>query len=118
MPRKLPPNVERNHIKRHARLSFRVGTGPRIRLSDDPTTREFRDAYAERKLMMRSLSTRAKNRRTRRRRSGGVATHGANRPTPPARLHHHNGLRESSRVLPITIARYQLTRMPSLPSWA
>lgn len=46
MPRKLPPNVERNHVKGHTYLSFRIGKGPRIRLPDDPTSQEFRDAYA------------------------------------------------------------------------
>jgi enterobacteria phage integrase len=37
MPRKLPPNVERNHVKGHTYLSFRIGKGPRIRLPNDPT---------------------------------------------------------------------------------
>src|SRR5258705_3114579 len=46
MPRKLPPNVERNHVKGHTYLSFRIGKGPRIRLPDDPTSQEFREAYA------------------------------------------------------------------------
>lgn len=46
MPRRLPPNVERNVVKGHAYLSFRIGKGPRIRLPDDSTTQEFRDAYA------------------------------------------------------------------------
>jgi integrase len=49
MPRKLPPHVERNHIKGHTYLSFRikgVNGGKRIRLPDDPTSREFREAYA------------------------------------------------------------------------
>jgi integrase len=46
MPRKLPPNVERNHVKGHTYLSFRIGKGPRVRLPDDPTSQEFRDAYA------------------------------------------------------------------------
>lgn len=46
MPRKLPPNVERNHVKGRAYLSFRIGKGPRIRLPDDPTSLEFRQAYA------------------------------------------------------------------------
>jgi integrase len=46
MPRKLPPNVERNHVKGRTYLSFRIGKGPRIRLPDDPTSQEFRDAYA------------------------------------------------------------------------
>ena len=46
MPRKLPPNVERNQVKGHTYLSFRIGKGPRIRLPSDPTSQEFRDAYA------------------------------------------------------------------------
>ncbi|RQH11661.1 site-specific integrase [Bradyrhizobium sp. RP6] len=46
MPRKLPPNVERNHVKGKTYLSFRIGKGARIRLPDDPTTPEFREAYA------------------------------------------------------------------------
>jgi hypothetical protein len=46
MPRKLPPNVERNPVKGHTYLSFRIGKGPRIRLPDDPTSQEFREAYA------------------------------------------------------------------------
>jgi hypothetical protein len=41
MPRKLPPNVERNQVKGHTYLSFRLGKGPRIRLPDDPTSQEF-----------------------------------------------------------------------------
>jgi enterobacteria phage integrase len=45
MPRKLPPNVERNLVKGHTYLSFRLGKGPRIRLPDDPTSQEFREAY-------------------------------------------------------------------------
>ena len=45
MPRKLPPNVERNQVKGHTYLSFRIGKGPRIRLPEDPTSQEFRDAY-------------------------------------------------------------------------
>jgi enterobacteria phage integrase len=45
MPRKLPLNVERNHVKGRTYLSFRLGKGPRIRLPDDPTSQEFRDAY-------------------------------------------------------------------------
>jgi integrase len=44
--RKLPPNVERNQVKGHTYLSFRLGKGPRIRLPDDPTSQEFREAYA------------------------------------------------------------------------
>jgi enterobacteria phage integrase len=46
MPPKLPPNVERNQIKGHTYLSFRIGKGPRIRLPNDPTSQEFRDATA------------------------------------------------------------------------
>jgi enterobacteria phage integrase len=46
MPRKLPPNVDRNHVKGHTYLSFRIGKGPRLRLPDDPTSPEFREAYA------------------------------------------------------------------------
>jgi enterobacteria phage integrase len=46
MPRRLPPNVERNCVKGHTYLSFRIGKGPRIRLPDDPTSQEFRTAYA------------------------------------------------------------------------
>jgi enterobacteria phage integrase len=46
MPRKLPPSVERNHVKGHTYLSFRIGKGKRIRLPDDPTSEEFREAYA------------------------------------------------------------------------
>ena len=46
MPRKLPPHVERNRVKGKNYFSFRIGKGPRIRLPDDPTTQEFRDAYA------------------------------------------------------------------------
>jgi integrase len=47
MPRKLPPNVERNHVKGRTYLSFRVGRGPRIRLPDDPKSDEFKLAYAD-----------------------------------------------------------------------
>ena len=46
MPRKLPPHVERNRVKGKNYFSVRIGKGPRIRLPDDPTTQEFRDAYA------------------------------------------------------------------------
>ena len=46
MPRKLPPHVERNRVKGHTYLSFRVGKGPRIRLPSDPTSVEFKQAYA------------------------------------------------------------------------
>jgi integrase len=47
MPRKLPPNVERNPVKGHVYLSFRIGKGRRIRLPEDPSSEEFRIAYAE-----------------------------------------------------------------------
>jgi enterobacteria phage integrase len=33
-------------VKGHTYLSFRIGKGPRIRLPDDPTSPEFRAAYA------------------------------------------------------------------------
>src|SRR5258705_2220059 len=46
MPRKLPPHVERNRVKGHNYLSFRIGKGPRLRLPNDPTSQEFREAYA------------------------------------------------------------------------
>src|SRR3954453_14492387 len=46
MPRRLPPHVERNHVKGHTYLSFRIGKGARIRLPNDPTSPEFREAYA------------------------------------------------------------------------
>jgi hypothetical protein len=46
MPRRLPPHVERNHVKGHTYLSFRKGKGARIRLPDDPSSDEFRAAYA------------------------------------------------------------------------
>ena len=48
MPYKLPPHVERNFINGKAYLYFRVraANGPRIRLPDDPTSQEFRQAYA------------------------------------------------------------------------
>jgi hypothetical protein len=46
MPRRLPPHVERNHVKGHTYLSFRKGKGARIRLPDDPLSDEFRAAYA------------------------------------------------------------------------
>ena len=46
MPRKLPPHVEKNPVKNKVYLSFRIGKGPRIRLPDDPTSPEFRAAYA------------------------------------------------------------------------
>jgi enterobacteria phage integrase len=46
MPRKLPPHVERNSVKGHTYLSFRIGKGPRLRLPSDPTSQAFRNAYA------------------------------------------------------------------------
>ena len=46
MPRRLPPHVERNRVKNKNYYSFRIGKGPRIRLPDDPTSEEFRTAYA------------------------------------------------------------------------
>src|SRR6476646_5506172 len=46
MPRKVPPNVERNLVKGHIYLSFRIGKGARIRLPDDPSSDEFRADYA------------------------------------------------------------------------
>jgi integrase len=46
MPRKLPPHVERNQVKGHTYLSFRIGKGARIRLPSDPTSEEFCQAYA------------------------------------------------------------------------
>ena len=45
MPRKLPPHVERNHVKGKTYFSFRIGKGPRIRLPEDPRTEEFEEAY-------------------------------------------------------------------------
>jgi enterobacteria phage integrase len=45
MPRKLPPHVERNHVKGKTYLSFRIGKGPRIRLPNDPRSEEFQEAY-------------------------------------------------------------------------
>lgn len=47
MPRRLPPYVERNHVKGHTYLSFRRGKGGRIRLPDDPTSPEFMSAYRD-----------------------------------------------------------------------
>ncbi|QIG94430.1 tyrosine-type recombinase/integrase [Bradyrhizobium sp. 6(2017)] len=46
--RRLPPHVEANTVKGKVYLSFRVRSqnGPRIRLPDDPTSEEFRLAYA------------------------------------------------------------------------
>jgi enterobacteria phage integrase len=46
MRRKLPPNVERNVVKGHTYLSYRVGKGPRTKLPSDPTSDEFKIAYA------------------------------------------------------------------------
>lgn len=46
MRRKLPPNVERNIVKGHVYLSYRVGKGPRTKLPDDPASDEFKLAYA------------------------------------------------------------------------
>ncbi|MBR0821488.1 tyrosine-type recombinase/integrase [Bradyrhizobium liaoningense] len=48
MPRKLPLHVERNTVKGNTYLSVRIRSqnGPRIRLPDDPTSEEFRLAYA------------------------------------------------------------------------
>ena len=45
MPHRLPPHVERNHVKGHTYLSFRRGKGPRTRLPNDPTSDEFVAAY-------------------------------------------------------------------------
>jgi hypothetical protein len=45
MPRKFPLHVERNRVKGKNYYSFRKGKGPRIRLPDDPTSDEFREAY-------------------------------------------------------------------------
>ncbi len=46
--RRLPPHVEANAVKGKVYLSFRLRSqnGPRIRLPDDPTSEEFRSAYA------------------------------------------------------------------------
>jgi integrase len=46
MRRRLPPNVEKNVVKGHVYLSYRVGKGPRIKLPSDPTSDEFKTAYA------------------------------------------------------------------------
>jgi integrase len=46
MRRRLPPNVEKNVVKGHVYLSYRVGKGPRIKLPRDPTSDEFKAAYA------------------------------------------------------------------------
>jgi enterobacteria phage integrase len=45
MPRKLPPNVEKNVVKGHVYFSYRVGKGPRIKLPNDPSSDEFKLAY-------------------------------------------------------------------------
>ena len=45
MPRKLPLHVERNRVKGKNYYSFRKGKGQRIRLPDDPSSEEFREAY-------------------------------------------------------------------------
>jgi enterobacteria phage integrase len=47
MPRNLPPHVERNSVKGHTYLSFRIGKGPRIRMPADPRSEEFRVVYAQ-----------------------------------------------------------------------
>jgi hypothetical protein len=47
MRRRLPPNVERNRVKGHLYLSYRVGKGPRTKLPDDPDSVEFKQAYAD-----------------------------------------------------------------------
>src|SRR5450631_4633168 len=47
MPRKLPPHVERNHVKGHTYLSFRRGKGPRVRLPKDPTSEEHFRRFGE-----------------------------------------------------------------------
>jgi enterobacteria phage integrase len=46
MPRKLPPNVEKNRVKNKVYFSFRIGKGARVRLPDDVNSAEFRAAYA------------------------------------------------------------------------
>ncbi|BBB97665.1 MULTISPECIES: tyrosine-type recombinase/integrase [Bradyrhizobium] len=46
MRRRLPPNVERNVVKGHVYLSYRVGKGERTKLPNDPTSDEFKFAYA------------------------------------------------------------------------
>ena len=42
----LPPNVEPVKAKGQLYLYYRISKGPRIRLPDDPHSREFRSAYA------------------------------------------------------------------------
>lgn len=61
MPRRLPPFVERNHVKGKTYLSFRRNKGPRTRLPDDPTSEEFREAYAA--LLVSEAPVRAKHSR-------------------------------------------------------
>jgi enterobacteria phage integrase len=46
MRRRLPPNVEKNVVKGHIYLSYRLGKGPRIRLPADPASDDFKRAYA------------------------------------------------------------------------
>lgn len=46
MRRRLPPNVEKNVVKGHVYLSFRVGKGPRTKLPNDPSSDAFKAAYA------------------------------------------------------------------------
>src|SRR5215475_11256114 len=46
MRRRLPPNVEKNVVKGHVYLSYRIGKGPRIKLPRDPASVEFKAAYA------------------------------------------------------------------------
>lgn len=46
MRRRLPPNVERNVVKGHTYLSYRVGKGPRTKLPNDPSSDAFKTAYA------------------------------------------------------------------------
>ena len=46
MRKKLPPNVDKNIVKGHVYLSYRVGKGPRIKLPSDPTSDDFKTAYA------------------------------------------------------------------------
>jgi enterobacteria phage integrase len=46
MRRRFPPNVEKNIVKGHVYLSYRVGKGPRTKLPSDPASDEFKIAYA------------------------------------------------------------------------
>ena len=46
MRRRLPPNVEKNIVKGHIYLSYRVGKGSRTKLPSDPTSDAFKEAYA------------------------------------------------------------------------